>query len=266
MRYINATRAIRSSSQFAILDFMKGKTPRQATPKPVARKRKSARGRPPAHEVAMRAERLIDVATEVFLEQGFKGASMSEIARRAGASKQTLYTRYPSKAALFAALVERKASHLFEAIGPLGEGRSLRDTLVHFGSELLELILSEEARGVHRVVIAECMEFPELGELFWERGPGRTRAMLANYLRAQQKLGNIQCGNPGCGDPEQAVEIFLGLLISAVSLRAWLGLPPTFVKTPAQRKAWAGRAADIFLALDAAPALNTPPHRDAPVR
>jgi AcrR family transcriptional regulator len=192
--------------------------------------------------VATRAERLLDVATEVFLEQGFKGASMSEIARRAGASKQTLYARYPSKAALFAALVERKASHLFEAIGPLGEGRTLRETLVHCGSELLELIVTDDARGVHRVVIAECMEFPELGEIFWERGPGRTRAMLANYLRAQQKLGNIECG-----DPEQAVEVLLGLIVSATSLRAWLGLEAKSAKTQAQRKAWVSFAVDIFL-------------------
>jgi TetR/AcrR family transcriptional repressor of mexJK operon len=221
---------------------MKGKAARQATRKPATRKRKSTRGRPPAEQVAARAERLIDVATEVFLDKGFKGASMGEIARRAGASKQTLYTRYPSKAALFAALVERKASHLFEAIGPLGEGRSLRDTLVHCGTEMLDLILSKEARGVHRVVIAECIEFPELGELFWERGPGRVRAMLADYLRAQQKLGVIQCG-----EPEQAVEVFLGLLVSAASLRASLGLPPTFAKTQAQRKSWASFTADTFL-------------------
>lgn len=221
---------------------MKARAPGEATHKPAARKRKSLRGRPPAREVATRAERLLDVATEVFLEQGFKGASMSEIARRAGASKQTLYARYPSKAALFAALVERKASHLFEAIGPLGEGRTLRETLVHCGSELLELIVTDDARGVHRVVIAECMEFPELGEIFWERGPGRTRAMLANYLRAQQKLGNIECG-----DPEQAVEVLLGLIVSATSLRAWLGLEAKSAKTQAQRKAWVSFAVDIFL-------------------
>jgi TetR/AcrR family transcriptional repressor of mexJK operon len=221
-----------------MLDFMK----RQAIRKAVVKKRKSVRGRPPTEEVATRAARLLDVATEVFLEQGFKGASMSEIARRAGASKQTLYARYPSKAALFAALVERKAGRLFEAIGPLGEGRSLRDTLVHCGSELLELIVSDDARGVHRLVVAECMEFPELGEIFWERGPGRTRAMLANYLRAQHKLGNIQCG-----DPEQAVEILLALIISATSLRASLGLEPRAVKTQAQRKSWVNFAVDVFL-------------------
>src|SRR4051794_38399510 len=180
MGYIKQPLAYPSFVTFAILTFMKGKTTRPASRKSPARKRISVRGRPPAEEVAARAERLLDVATEVFLDRGFKGASMGEIARRAGASKQTLYARYPSKAALFAALVERKASHLFEAIGPLGEGRSLRDTLVHCGTEMLDLILSGEARGLHRVVIAECMEFPELGELFRDRGPGRTRAMLAN--------------------------------------------------------------------------------------
>lgn len=231
-----------------MLDSMKVKLARQAVRKAIVKKRRSVRGRPPADEVAVRATRLLDVATEVFLEQGFKGASMSEIAHRAGASKQTLYARYPSKAALFAALVERKASHLFEAIGPLGEGRSLRDTLVHCGSELLELVVSEDARGVHRLVVAECIEFPELGEIFWERGPGRTRVMLTNYLRAQQKLGNIQCG-----DPEQAVEVLLALIISATSLRASLGLEAKAVKTQAQRKAWVNFAVDTFLSAMQAP-------------
>ena len=221
---------------------MRGKSAGRQTRKAAARKRSSPRGRPPAEEVCARAERLLDVATEVFLDKGFKGASVSEIARRACASKQTLYARYPSKAALFAGLVERKASRLFDAVGPLGEGRGLRDTLVHYGSELLELIVSEDARGVHRVVTAECMEFPELGVIFWERGPGRTRATLANYLRAQQKLGNIQCG-----DPEQAVEILLAMIISATSLRATLGLEPEAVKTQAQRKSWVNFAVDMFL-------------------
>jgi TetR/AcrR family transcriptional regulator, mexJK operon transcriptional repressor len=222
-----------------MLAFMKAKA---AARKPAVKRRKSARGRPPAHEVARREEHLLDVATAVFLDKGFKGASMIEIARRAGASKQTLYARYPSKAALFAALIERKAAGLFAAIGPLGDGRSLRETLVHMGAKMLDLIVSDEARGVHRVVIAECMEFPELGEIFWERGPGRVRGMLAEYLRAQQKRGLIECD-----DPEQAVEIFLGLLVSGASLRAWLGIPPTFTRTAAQRREWAALAVDTFL-------------------
>jgi TetR/AcrR family transcriptional regulator, mexJK operon transcriptional repressor len=222
---------------------------RQATRKAAVRKRKSARGRPPADEAATRAARLLDVATEVFLEQGFKGASMSEIARRAGASKQTLYTRYPSKAALFAALVERKSSLLFEAIGVLGQDIALRDALLRFGYTLLTMILSGDARGLHRVVIAECIEFPELSEMFWDLGPGRMRATLVSYLRTQQNLGVLRPGNP-----EHAVEAFLGMLISTASLRTNLGLTTPLITSAAQRKAWVAFVVDMFLsAMQAAP-------------
>ena len=48
-------------------------------------------------------------------------------------------------------------------------------------------------------------------------------------------------------DLEQAVELFLGLLVSGASLRVWLGLPPTYAKTAAQRKVWVNFAVDTFL-------------------
>ena len=217
-----------------MLDPMKAKS--------AGKKKMSARGRPPAHEVADRANRLLEVATAVFLEQGFKGASMSDIARRAGASKQTLYARYPSKSALFAALMERKSSQLFEAIGPLSQDRSLRETLVSFGSELLSMILTDEARGLHRLVIAECLEFPELGETFWKLGPGRMRAMLADFLLQQQTRGVIQCGNP-----DHAVEALLGSLVSVASMRSNLGLATPFARSKGQRTAWVNYAVDLFL-------------------
>lgn len=191
----------------------------------------------------MREQRLLDVATEVFLEKGFKGASMIDIARRAGASKQTLYARYPSKAALFAALVERRASGLFQAIGPLDDSRTLRETLLQFGYSLLDLILSNQTIGLYRVVIAECIESPELGELFWNLGPGRTRAILADYLRVQQQKGVIQCGNP-----HQAVSILHALIVSEVSFRVTLGLGTPFLRTPAQRRSWVESAVNTFLA------------------
>ena len=224
-------------------ECMKGKTPRQATRKATGKKRKSARGRPPASEVATRAENLFDVATEVFMEQGFNGASMSDIARRAGASKQTLYARYPSKAALFAALIERKSSSIFEAIGPLDASRSPRETLIHFGSEFLSMIFTEDARCLHRVVIAECVEFPELGEMFWAIGPGRTRAVLADYLRSQHALGAIRCD-----DPERAVSALLGMLFGEASLRSNLGIRSPIAASRAERLAWVNYAVDTFLA------------------
>lgn len=204
--------------------------------------KKSTRGRPPAVDVLLREQRLLDVATAVFLECGFKRASMDEIARRGGASKQTLYARYPSKSALFEAIVQRKSGQIFEAIGPLSDDAPLRDTLIHFGITLLNMILAPEARGLHRVIIAECVEFPELGELFWKLGPGRMHARLTEYLERQQAAGAIQCES--CA---RAVESLIGLLVSPIILRTNLGLPTPHTRTPAQRAAWVAHTVDLML-------------------
>ena len=63
---------------------------------------------PSAQEAELRLERLLDIATEVFMERGYDG-SVDEIAKRARASKQTLYSRYPPKASLFKAVMQRKS-------------------------------------------------------------------------------------------------------------------------------------------------------------
>jgi AcrR family transcriptional regulator len=211
------------------------------TRKAVARK-SSPRGRPPAGQVLLREQRLLDAATEVFLECGFKRASMDEIARRAGASKQTLYARYPSKSALFAAIVERKSTQIFKAIGPLSDEAPVRETLIHFGVTLLDMILTPEARGLHRVVTAECVEFPELGELFWKLGPGRVHARLAEYMEKQRASGSIRCESS-----TQAVESLTGLLVSPILLRTNLGLPTPHTRSQAERAAWATHTVDLFL-------------------
>jgi TetR/AcrR family transcriptional repressor of mexJK operon len=207
-----------------------------------AAKKSSTRGRPPARDVVLREQRLLDVATEVFLQCGFKRASIDEIARRAGASKQTLYARYPSKSALFEAIVERKSTKIFEAIGPLSDEAPVRETLIRFGITLLDMILAPEARGLHRVIIAECVEFPELGELFWKLGPGRMHARLAEYLERQRAVGVIQCES--CA---RAVESLIGLLVSPIMMRTNLGLPTPQTRSPAQRRAWVAYTVDLLL-------------------
>ena len=199
------------------------------------------RGRPAAAEVAQRNTRLLDAATETFLEQGFAGARMDEIARRAGASKHTLYARYPTKSKLFAALMERKSAQVFSAIGPLSPERPLRDALERFGFELLAMIQTREARGLHRLVIAECLDFPELGRTFWRMGPERGHKMLAAYLREQQRRGTI-----ACDDVDRAVEMWFGLLVGTTSLRQNLGLP-AFARTSAEQKRWVQHIVEAFL-------------------
>src|SRR3954464_10654712 len=54
-----------------------------------------------------RRELILDVASEVFLKEGYAATSMSEIAARLGGSKGTLYNYFKSKEELFEAYVSR---------------------------------------------------------------------------------------------------------------------------------------------------------------
>ena len=56
-----------------------------------------------------KCRQIMEGARAVFLAQGFDGASMGEIARRAGVSKGTLYVYFDSKEALFEAIFEEES-------------------------------------------------------------------------------------------------------------------------------------------------------------
>jgi AcrR family transcriptional regulator len=59
---------------------------------------------------------VLDAALRLFVEHGYRGTSMDAIAAAAGVTKPVLYDCYPSKEALFAALLEREEQRLMNAI------------------------------------------------------------------------------------------------------------------------------------------------------
>lgn len=201
----------------------------------------SRRGRPPASEVESRNAELLNAATEVFLEEGFSGAKMNVIAKRAGASMETLYARYPTKNELFAALIERKSSGLLDVIGPMHGDRSPREALTSYAEELVGMMTMPDTQKLHRLVIAGSIGNPELGARFWEAGPGRGFKVLAAYLGQQNARGTLVVR-----DVPRATGMFMGMMVGGIALRATLGMP-TFVQTTEDRKAWAEYVVECFL-------------------
>ena len=61
-----------------------------------------------ADEESAKRRQILDGARQVFLDLGFDGASMGEIARVAGVSKGTLYVYFADKHHLFEAIVEQE--------------------------------------------------------------------------------------------------------------------------------------------------------------
>lgn len=139
-----------------------------------------------------RVAELLDIATEVFIEHGFEGASTNEIARRANCSKTTLYCRFPTKQALFIAVLERRTEAIFKELeAALPDDAPLEATLMEFGSRVLRIALSDEKICLQRVVSMEAERFPELAARYFELGPERGQERLSRYFREQIKRGRL---------------------------------------------------------------------------
>ena len=115
-----------------------------------------------------RPQELLDAALSLFVEKGFAATRAEEVARRAGVSKGTLYLYYPSKEELFKAVVRQKLTQL------IAEGQDLVGSFEGSTSDLLRLLVhiwwerfgNTPAAGIHKVVIAEVRNFPELAQFY----------------------------------------------------------------------------------------------------
>jgi TetR/AcrR family transcriptional regulator, mexJK operon transcriptional repressor len=167
-----------------------------------------------------RRQAFLEAAALVFLEKGYANATLDDVIARSGGSRQTLYSLFGGKQGLFEALIAEHSSRIF---APFNAERLLDRTpdevLVEVGVRYLETVLTPAILGLHRLVIAEGVFMQELAERFWEAGPGHTRALLAEYFEQQNRRGTLRLNNP-----EQAAQLFWGMLLGSFHMQCLLGL------------------------------------------
>jgi len=145
-------------------------------------------------------DRLLDAATEFFLEKGFDATSMGEIAKQAHASTETFYRHFPTKEELFERVLLRLTEQLNrEWTSVLRSQDAPEKALAAFGELGLSLLLAPEALALHRILIMERRRFPEVVKSFDAQGPVRVQAALASYLAVQVKKGKLRKMNPDVG-------------------------------------------------------------------
>ncbi|MDE2018380.1 MAG: TetR/AcrR family transcriptional regulator [Hyphomicrobiales bacterium] len=135
---------------------------------------------------------ILDGAARVFEGSGFDGASMNDIARAAGVSKGTLYVYFPSKEALFEALVVERRREQAEQLCRFPEGESVpAEVLRRFGLDLVTMMTQPSHLAQTRMVIAVAEKFPQIGRTFYEAGPRHGVLALARYVAAQAERGAL---------------------------------------------------------------------------
>jgi AcrR family transcriptional regulator len=124
-----------------------------------------APGRPTQQAAVELRELFLQTALEVFLADGYSGASIERIARAAKASKVTLYRQFGSKAELFRAAARHaqfKIRTRLDAAAIDLEGDPER-ALIEIILRLTDAYMDPEYIGIWRLVVAEAQRFPEAG-------------------------------------------------------------------------------------------------------
>ncbi|MGJ5178110.1 TetR/AcrR family transcriptional regulator [Bradyrhizobium oligotrophicum] len=204
-------------------------------------------GRPTLERAGEVEERILDAAKTVFLAHGFEGASVDEIAQTARAGKPTIYARFPSKAALFAAVIGRHAARNTQYENLTPQGRTFRAKLISLGLTLIERAFVDETIGLMRTAIAESPRFPELTLEIQDTARRRATENVAHVIgelaRAEGLFGK---GAFAADRLEDSARIFLDLVIFAVLMRILLGEDMRMLKKEAQ--AHVEKRVDFFLA------------------
>ena len=148
---------------------------------------------------------LIAAARDAFMTHGYGATSMAALARTAGVSKTTLYAKFPTKAALFRAIIDEQLAEAYGAVDAAVDQApesSLASSLRHLAEQTVLHASQPENQALNRLIDWEAPRFPELVEV----AQARLRLSIdhiAGYIRDFA----VRDGVP-CRGPEAAAELF----------------------------------------------------------
>jgi len=196
-------------------------------------------GRPTRADALRLRERILEIATQLFLAEGYGSTSIEAVAARAGISKRTFYHRFDDKAALFTAVVRGIIEQIRPPAGvPLIVGATLHDVLRRLAGLILHAALSPQAIALHRLVTTESARFPELLHA-GDGGRREATTLIGGLLERELHNPSLSAENRAF-----AAEQFIHMVVTLPQRRAMgFGAP----MTQAELDDWADKAVGLFL-------------------
>jgi TetR/AcrR family transcriptional regulator, mexJK operon transcriptional repressor len=170
-----------------------------------------------------KVEQIRKAATSLFLQRGFGGVSTSDLAKEAGVSKETLYSRYPNKDAVLADVLQHLISTGQADQDPMPRLRSRADlehALLDFTRLLGSQLMQRDYIELARVVIAETPRLPHVADIFWRSVPEHSLRRAAALLESACDAGLI-----GETDVVAAARMLVGPVVIQVLHHGLLAAP-----------------------------------------
>lgn len=182
----------------------------------IAEQVRRPRGRPPMRSDEETRRLLIEAAAAEFETKGYAATCMADVAQRAGVSTKTVYRLIPTKADLLTRVVSDRIGQFMleidaDALDARPTAEALERMLIAYGT----LTLSQRTIAMHRLVIRECDQFPEVATAFYQAAIRRANEGMAAWLCRQCERGLIKLDDPDVAagmlrgmmsmDPQRAV-------------------------------------------------------------
>jgi AcrR family transcriptional regulator len=181
-------------------------------------------------------EHILDTAKLAFLEDGFERTSMDAIAARAETSKRSLYAHFPTKDALFLAVVERVRALFGERMRtPAEYADQPAEAVVRYCGRFVQLLRWSSVARMLRLGIAEADRLPDLAAGLYDVLFGTTVRHLASHLATASGLATDEA--------EVAANELIGLVIHPTLPRLLFGIDPSVDELPEETRL----AADVDL-------------------
>jgi TetR/AcrR family transcriptional regulator, mexJK operon transcriptional repressor len=180
------------------------------------------RGRP--RDLGKR-EAILDAATALFHARGIAATTMEAVAEKAAVSKMTVYSHFPDKPSLLAAVFERNISFIqLPELADKSDLPSSLDALIVFGERLVSFLTRPEIVKSGRLMAASAQDHPALAAAFFAAGPAQMLARVSTFLRSLCARGLVSID-----EPDQAAEQLIAAWLGMSQLKQNLGVggPPS---------------------------------------
>lgn len=186
---------------------------------------------------------ILDASAAAFLQLGYEGTSVDDVAHRAGVAKRTVYNIYGDKEALFRATIsrsiviaERFAAALADASSRIEDvGKDLPALAVR----LAEDVVLGPVLPLRRLLVSESSRFPDLAAEYRDRAPDAVLRGLAEAFATLSARGLL-----AIDEPDVAAEQFAFLVMGADLDRGMFALAP---RDPAAVRSRALSGVGVFL-------------------
>lgn len=200
----------------------------------------------PGRSARKRAGILV-AAHELFLQKGYAGTSMDDVAARAAVSKQTVYKNFADKQRLFTEVITSDVGR-FETttrarMTAMPDSTDIAADLRDFARWHLAEVMQPARLRLRRMLIGEAERFPELAQAWYANGPEQSAAEFAGWFAAWDRRGLLRVP-----DPALAGQHFNWLVLSIPLNKAMAYATDELLFTPAELDRYADEAVRVILA------------------